>query len=254
MNTFNYYSEYYDLLYIDKDYQGEVDYIDKLIKKYTPQPKSMIDFGCGTGSHDLLFLEKGYDLVGVDLSHEMIERAKLKKLKENKTNISFLQGDIRNVNLEKEFDVAVSLFHVMSYQTSNEDLLNAFETIRRHLKKGGVFVFDFWYGPGVLTDPPTVRIKRLENDNIKVTRLSEPIAYPNENKIEVYFEVQIENKKNKNQIETFKEIHSMRYIFLPELELIAKQIGFEFLEVREWMKDKAPNIDTWNTVVICKKL
>ena len=51
-------------------------------------------------------------------------------------------------------------------------------TAAKHLKPNGVFIFDFWYGPGVLTDPPVVRLKRLENEEIEVLRIAEPVMHP----------------------------------------------------------------------------
>ena len=59
-------------------------------------------------------------------------------------------GDITNVNLNKEFDNIISLFHVVSYLTSNYDIKNLFLNANKHLKKGGLFIFDIWYSPAVL--------------------------------------------------------------------------------------------------------
>lgn len=254
MSVFNYYSEYYDLLYKDKDYQGEVNYISELIQKYAPNTKTIVDFGCGTGNHDVLLAEKGYNITGVDLSQSMIDRANEKIESNPDKTVSFLQGDFREVRLNKEFDLATSLFHVMSYQTSNEDLLKAFITAKKHLSSEGIFIFDFWYGPGVLTDPPVVRIKRLSNERIDVTRISEPVIYANENKVDVNFEVQIKNKQKLTEpITVLHEVHPMRYLFLPELLLIMQSAGFEFLDIYQWMKNTEPKIDSWNAVVVCRK-
>ena len=67
-NVFAKYSEYYDLIYTDKDYQKEVDYIDQLIQKYHPKAKTILDLGCGTGVHANLLAAKGYRVMGIDLS------------------------------------------------------------------------------------------------------------------------------------------------------------------------------------------
>lgn len=254
MSVFNYYSEYYDLLYKDKDYEGEVNYIHSLIQEYAPTTKSIVDFGCGTGNHDFLLDAKGYDITGVDLSQTMIDCANEKKNQEQNQKVNFIQGDFRDVRLNKTYDTALSLFHVMSYQTSNEDLEKAFLTAYEHLEVGGVFVFDFWYGPGVLSDPPSVRVKRLENERIAVTRISEPVLYPNDNKVDVCFEVQIRNKQQATEpIEILHEVHPMRYLFLPELLLLMKSTGFEYITLKQWMKSNEPKIDSWNAVIMCRK-
>ena len=72
---------------------------------------------------------------------------------------------------------------------ANEDLAGMFATAAAHLKAGGVFVFDFWYGPGVLTDPPVERVKHLEDGVIQVTRTAKPTLRPNENIVDVHYQV-----------------------------------------------------------------
>ncbi|MEZ4689336.1 MAG: class I SAM-dependent methyltransferase [Ignavibacteria bacterium] len=54
--------KYYDLLYKSKNYKKETDYILKFIRKYKPDAKSILDLGCGTGRHDLLFSRKGFNI------------------------------------------------------------------------------------------------------------------------------------------------------------------------------------------------
>ncbi len=72
MATFGNYSRYYNLLYKDKDYRGEAGFIHDLIRKYSPEAKTILDLGCGTGRHDLLLAKKGYAITGVDMSEEML--------------------------------------------------------------------------------------------------------------------------------------------------------------------------------------
>ena len=75
MSVFGKYAKYYDLLYQDKNYSKEADYIDRLIKTYHPESKTILDLGCGTGRHDILLAEKGFFLTGVDSSKEMLSAA-----------------------------------------------------------------------------------------------------------------------------------------------------------------------------------
>lgn len=177
MNQFgDLYSQYYDLLYSDKDYISEVKYVDSLIKANGKNTKTLLDMGCGTGKHAELFCDMGYEVHGIDLSKGMLKIAENRR-KNKGDSLSFSQSNIQNLSLNKKFDVVISLFHVMSYQNSNSELIKAFEVAKNHLNNDGIFVFDFWYGPAVLTDLPTTRVKRLENENIKVTRIAEPVIY-----------------------------------------------------------------------------
>lgn len=246
----NLYSQYYDLLYQDKAYQAEVNYVASLIQKYAFDANSILDLGCGTGKHAELFCEQGFKVHGIDLSLDMLNIAEMRRVdKENQ--LSFSYANIQNLNLNKKFDVVTSLFHVMSYQNSNQELIQAFQVAKQHLVEGGILIFDFWYGPAVLTDLPTTRVKRLEDDKIQVTRLAEPTLYPQKNIVDVQYNIFIKNKETQSVIEK-NELHSMRYFFDTELELICDEVGFEVLNKYEWMSQNTPNFNSWNVVWILK--
>ncbi|MCB9096161.1 MAG: class I SAM-dependent methyltransferase [Arcobacter sp.] len=247
----NLYSKYYDLMYEDKDYNNEVEYVDNLIKAINSDAVTLLDLGCGTGKHAELFCEKGYKVHGVDLSREMLQIAEKRK-KGKEQLLDFSNSDIRELELKREFDVVVSLFHVISYQNSNEDLIKVFKGIKQHLKNEGIFIFDFWYGPAVLTDLPTKRIKRLENESIKVTRIAEPTLYAHKNVVDVNYDIFIENKYTKEIIEK-KELHKMRYYFDTELELICSKFGFKIEKKYEWLREEEPDFRSWNVVWVLKK-
>jgi SAM-dependent methyltransferase len=245
---FNHYAKYYNLLYKDKNYQEEVDFIKRIITDESPQASTILDLGCGTGRHDLLFVERGFSVMGVDLSEQMISIAGMNR----NERLQFIQGDARTVRLDRKYDVVVALFHVMSYQVSNRDIQSVFDTASRHLDKGGLFIFDCWYGPGVLTDKPTTRIKRLEDESIKLIRLSESEMDSTNNKVDVFFDVFITDKLTGEQKE-LKEIHSMRYLFYPEIVLMAENFGFKVSRFEEWLTGKQPDYNSWNVVFCCKK-
>lgn len=255
MSVFKKYSRYYDLLYKDKNYQAEVDYITNIIQKLNPNARTILDLGSGTGKHDYLLSKSGFKVKGVDLSPEMVEEANAKL--ENvyhaqKDFLSFEVGDIRSWELDEKYDVIISLFHVMSYQISNDDIMKALQTISKHLKQGGLVIFDFWYGPGVLSDRPQTRIKRLEDDSIKVTRFAESVIYSNENKVDVNYTIII-NDKISNEVEEIKETHTMRYLFLPEMRLFLNSAGLTIVSEEAWVTGTELSFNNWNGCIICKK-
>ncbi len=246
--VFDVYAQYYNLLYQDKDYQGEVDYVESLIKKHKSNTKTILNLGCGTGRHDVLFAKKGFEITGVDLSKQMIEFAKSNP---EAKGCTFVQGDARTVRLNKKFDVVVSLFHVISYQTTNEDLENFLKTAKLHIAEGGLLIFDCWYGPAVLTDRPSVRIKRMENSQTSVVRLTEPQMYANRNVVDVNYDVEVTDKKTAKR-EIVKELHSMRYLFYPEIELLSKSVGLTIINFEEWLSGRVPDYNSWNALFVLK--
>jgi SAM-dependent methyltransferase len=244
MSVFKDYSNYYDLLYCDKDYEAEADYIDHLIQKNNPGAKTILNLGCGTGKHDFLLAEKGYTITAIDLSPTMIGIAKANNLS---PNITFSVNDVRDFQVETQFDAVVSLFHVMSYQTENKDLSRAFQTAQKHLKSDGVFIFDCWYGPGVLADPPKFKTKEVENESLRIIRKTSPIMHEEQNCVDVFFDITITDKHSSNEFK-LSEIHKMRYLFIPEIDGIAEQAGMKRIEFCKWMSDQKPQRGDWYIV------
>jgi SAM-dependent methyltransferase len=252
MRIFESYAHYYDLLYQDKKYLDEVNFIVKLLKLHAPNADKILELGCGTGIHAVLLAQQGYKIQGIDFSEEMIDRAnhRLQQLPDRIVNdIRFTIGDIQNIRLNQKYDVALSLFHVFSYHVDTNSLLAAFATVKDHLQPGGIFIFDVWYGPAVLSDRPTVRIKRVENEQIKITRIAEPVIYPNQNSVEINYQIFIQNK-HEGTTDEFKETHRMRYFFKPEIEFLLHQFDLKVIDSREWITERNPGLDTWGVYFV----
>lgn len=255
MTVFDHYACYYDLLYRDKDYSAEAEYIVKLIGEHAPDARNVLEMGCGTGAHAALLAAKGYLVHGIDMSANMLARAKERRSQlsaELAGRLSFAQGDVRSYRSDERFDVVLSLFHVFSYQTTNEDLAAAFATAATHLKLGGVMIVDFWYGPAVLSQQPETRVKRLEDDAVRVTRIAEPAIHPNENVVDVNYEVWVEDKRT-GEIQRLKELHRMRYLFAPEIASHLDKHGFESSDLYEWLTCEPPRLSSWSGCVVAKK-
>jgi len=247
MNSFHHYSQYYDLFYRDKDYGTEASYVDEIIKNHLPEASAILEFGCGTGLHAAKLASKRYKVHGVDSSVQMLKKAQrnFEDLSpEVASHVSFSQGDIRRLKIDDRFDVVIALFHVISYLPTNEDIKKAFDCAKSHLKKGGLFLFDCWYGPAVLTERPEVRVKRLENDEVNVVRIAEPRMNENSNLVDINYQVFIKNKSNA-KLEIVEETHRLRYLFKPEVTYFLNQAGFELIESAEWMTGKEIGFNSW---------
>ena len=170
-SVFREYGRYYDLLYRDKDYLGETDYVHDLLVRFGVPTGSVLELGSGTGRHGSLLAKAGYTVLGLERSETMIALA---CAGDETPGFTCRRGDIRSARLERKFDAVISLFHVISYQVSDEDLLETFRTARAHVSAGAPFIFDFWYGPAVIAQKPSVREKIFEDEHLTVRRRSEP--------------------------------------------------------------------------------
>lgn len=244
------YSKYYNLLYREKDYNGEANYVDQCIQRFNPRAATVMDIGCGTGKHASLLAHRGYQVLGIDRSEAMLAVAKKSEIP---GHLRFLPGDLRTLHLPESFDAVISLFHVMCYLNKNEDLQLAFQNVSNHLHKGGVFIFDCWYGPAVLTERPSVRLKELKDEEVTVTRITQPIIYANENVVDVRYHMFIKDVRN-NIVEEIKESHRMRYLFTPEVNEMMGNAGIQLEECFEFMTENPPGLETWNVCYVGRKL
>jgi len=248
---FDAYAAYYDLLYRNKDYAGEAAYVDGLIQRHRAGAKTVLELGCGTGSHAFELVKRGYAITGIDRSAAMVDRATSHAAKVGpRDDLRFAQGDLRDFRANRTFDVVLALFHVMSYQTTNSDLTAAMATAAAHLQPGGLFIFDCWYGPGVLSDLPVTRVHRLHGEGFNVTRIAEPIHHPNKNRVDVHYEILVERGK---EIERIREIHPMRYLFAPEIDLFLAATEMKHITLESWMVGSQPDLRTWNACFVARR-
>jgi SAM-dependent methyltransferase len=253
VTVFGRYSRYYDLLNKGKDYAAEAAYVSELIRRYAPKAKTLLDLGCGTGIHAVTLASMGYQVVGLDRSEEMLAQARHNRgqftFVSEGGSADFALGDIRNFAVSRKFDVVVALFHVISYLATNDDLEATFTAIKMHLNPGGILIFDHWYGPAVLTDRPSLRVKTFENSQVKITRIATPTMNVNENTVDVGYDF-ILFEKTSGDYGEFSESHRMRYFFLPEIEGLLSRHSLRRGAFTEWMSENCPNERSWNTVVV----
>lgn len=257
MSVFGRYSSYYDLLYKDKDYRTEARFVQNLITRFQLGSQQVLELGCGSGGHAFELAQMGFNLHGLDLSRDMLDVAERQLVKQPaaiQSRVQFSQGDIRQFDLAKQFDCVISLFHVISYLPTLADIRQAFQRVNCHLNPNGVFLFDVWYAPAVLTARPELRVKRMANQDIAVTRIAEPVWHPNECWVDVCYKVFIRDLKTDRIEELETEIHRMRYLSLPEITLLAELCGLEVIHTGEWLTQNPPSEKTWGVYIVLKKV
>jgi len=247
------YADQYDLLYTDKDYEAECDLIENVFRKYgNGKIKTILDLGCGTGNHAIPLARRGYQVTGVDISEDMLAWTRAKAQSACSEGQNFLHGDVRSIDLHKQFDAALMMFAVLSYQTTNEDVLSALKTASRHLNPGGLFICDVWYGPAVLTQRPTEKIKIIPTPNGKIIRTASGHLDTFRHLCEVrYYILRIEDQR---VISESEEKHLMRYFFPQEMSILMRHADLKMADIYAFGNlEQRPSEDTWNVLAIANK-
>jgi len=255
MTTFDLYAAYYDLLYRDKPYAREVDYVESIVPRGLAGGTRILELGCGTGGHAFELARRGCHVHGIDISESMIANARMRLAdlpEAERTRLSFDCADMRGYQAERApFDLVLSLFHVMSYATTNADQRAAFACARRHLVPGGLFVFDFWYGPAVLSDRPRHATKDVADEHISVARKTIPQMLINENCVDVCFDVRVTARTDGRE-QAFTERHRMRYLFLPEIEQSLQAADLTPISSQAWMTQQPLDDRSWYGCVVAR--
>ena len=249
--AFEDYANFYDFLYSDKNYQEECNFVKRIFDTYGEgEIRTILDLGCGTGSHALIFSDMGYTVTGVDLSEKMLRLA-VDKAREQNRQIHFLEGDIRHLDLKQKFDAVVVMFNVLGYQTTNQDVENALRSARTHLNQNGLFICDVWFGPAVLREKPSERTKTIKQENGKVVRYARPVLDIINQTVEVNYTVS-KTGGVQRQAEV-KESHLVRFFFYQELLAFLERNGFEVLKICPFLElDGRVDERCWNISVIGK--
>lgn len=207
---------FYDKIMEGIPYEDWVEYLEELFSIHKVKGDKILDLACGTGSLASILAERGYQVIGLDLSLEMLELAQKKRhLKENPT---YLKGDMRRFTLDSKVDMVISTHDSINYIHSEKDLSSVFSSVYRALHPQGFFLFDmnsiaglkrmnshtslyegegfycFWRD-SYLDDPPLWRIQLsffMEQEDgtyYKEEEIHEERAYPLETLIRILEEV-----------------------------------------------------------------
>ncbi len=140
MEAYTSFAQVYDLFQDNVPYEEWAAYLVSLLAEYGVRGGILLDLGCGTGSMTRLLADRGFDMIGVDGSEEMLEIAAQKRREED--SILYLCQDMRSFELYGTVAAAVSVCDCLNYITEPEDLAEVFRLVNNYLDPGGVFIFD----------------------------------------------------------------------------------------------------------------
>ncbi len=139
MDAYTGFAKVYDLFMDDIPYEKWCDYVTGLLKEHGVEKGLVLDLGCGTGKLTRMLAGRGYDMIGVDCSGEMLELA----AQQNEDGrILYLQQDMREFELYGTVRAIVSICDSMNYLMEYEELVQVLRLANNYLDPGGIFIFD----------------------------------------------------------------------------------------------------------------
>jgi SAM-dependent methyltransferase len=240
-------ADYYDTLYSKiVDYRSQVDYLEKIIAKHRrKRTESILDVACGTGNYTFIFASRGYRTIGIDVSEEMLRVAKEKAGR--KRNPQFFKIDMRNIDLQARYDVAVVLFGGFGYLLKQSEVGEFFASVAKQLKKGGLLIFEFWQNSAIFpaaTRPSGQRTwDRVEDDKRSIVRLNTSKYDAQTNILSVRFDFYVLNTKTKSLVDNFSETHLTKTYAVSHIQELLergnlKSLGFYDGDLGKTKKDE----------------
>lgn len=243
------YADNYDALYSDKNYAGECDLIAGAAREFGVNVTTILDVGCGTGGHSLEWVRRGKSCTGVDMSPAMIERARVKSAAlSDDVRPTWIVGDAQSFEAPGQYDAATMMFAVLGYMNSNNEVLAALGNVRKHLRTGGLFAFDCWYGPAVLGQRPEDRVRVVDTPSGQTIRAASTTVDSFTHLAHVKFRLwSISGDQYSGYTE---ETHNMRYFFPQEIDLLLRMAGFELKSIKSFPDGQTATDETWNVFCV----
>ncbi len=243
----------YDLIYKDKDYHAECDFLEAIFKKFSPiEVRGILDIACGTGNHSIELAKRGYIITGNDISSGMIRLARTKASAEG-PEIRFTNFAMEDFNSAEQYDAIICMFSSIDYLTEDIQLERLFHVVARYLRKGGLFIFDFWNGSAVLRILPSTRIKIIGDEGRRIIRIAQPELDAFNNLCRIHYRFLV--TQNNNILDEIEETHVIRYLFPREITRRLKDSGFEVLWICPFLDlDGRVDENVWNITAVAKAI
>lgn len=249
MASYGDFAYYYDMLTENVDYDKRCEYICGLLAENGVSEGILLDLACGTGTMSLMFAEKGYDVVGVDGSEEMLTQAQEKKM-ESGADIIFLCQKMEELDLFGTINAAVSTLDSINHVTNEDTVKEIFRRVSLFMEDKGIFVFDVntpYKHREVLGDNTFIYdldevycIWQNSTDENLVTTISLDLFEKDEEDEETYYR--------------YSEEFSEKAYDLDDIRDWLQDCKFEVVAVYEEMTKEAVKADTQRAVFVARKI
>jgi cyclopropane fatty-acyl-phospholipid synthase-like methyltransferase len=244
---YNNFAYVYDKLTLDIDYKKWADYIENILSKHKTKASMILELGCGTGSFGEEMARRGYEMICLDLSTEMLDCAN-EKAKEEGLDILLLNQDMSDFELYGTVDVIVCLLDSFNYLTKKSQIQKLFKLVQNYLNPDGLFIFDI------------NTLYKFENtlSNNLFYEIGEDVTYIWENdynpktkkaRFDLTFFV-----KQDELYERFDETHFERAYSNDEVMTFIDDSDLEFVAIYDDLKFRKPSKNSQRNFYICKKV
>lgn len=222
MEAYSDFASVYDTFMDETPYEEWADFLHGLLTEDGIEEGLVLDLGCGTGSLTRLLAGKGYDMIGVDYSPQMLQIA---RDKEEDSSILYLLQDMREFELYGTVAAVVSVCDSVNYITEPEDLRDVFKLVNNYLDPNGLFIFDFntEYKYSQVIGDAVIAENRDECSFIWDN------YYDEESKINEY-DLTIFVREEQDLFRKFEEVHYQRGYTLAEMKELLEQAGLRFVK------------------------
>jgi SAM-dependent methyltransferase len=247
-------AELYDTFYADKPYEAEAVFVQQCLQEYGIGPTGhLLELACGTGSHALVLEKLGYKIVATDYSEDMLSRARSKGA-QAKAKVEFRWQDMTTLDVaDGPFDAVMCLFDSIGYVGTNEAIERVFEGVHKHLRQGGLFLFEFWHAVPMLRNYEPVRVRRWGTPQGELLRISETSLDWASQLARVTYSVY--ELRPDGTYSTFKETQTNRYFLVQEMAAMLTRCGLTPLRWFNGFQSGTPvDQETWHVVALARRL